>query len=144
MNNISRRKFLKLANRALTVTGLAVLIGPVIAFFFPSNLEETPTEPMRIGSLAELPVGQSKIVRYGRYPALIVHTPQGLRAFSAVCTHFACVVKWMPDQREIVCPCHEASFAPTNGQVISGPPPTPLEPLPVAVVGDQVYLGGAG
>jgi cytochrome b6-f complex iron-sulfur subunit len=139
---VSRRDFLKILNRLLAVTGLTVVLGPIIAYFYPPELEETPTEPVPAGLLTDLPLGASQTVRYGRYPALIIHTPAGLRAYSAVCTHFACLVKWDPTQAQISCPCHDGFFAAEDGQVISGPPPSPLEPLPVTVIEGQIYVGG--
>lgn len=142
MNNITRRSFLKLINHLLTVTGLAVIIGPIVAYFYPPKLEETPTDPVLVGNADELPVGQSKTVRFGRYPALIINTKNGLRAYSAVCTHFACICKWDPDLEQIVCPCHEGYFDPFDGQVISGPPPEALEPLHVEVLSNEIYVGG--
>lgn len=142
MSSINRRDFLKLAKRFLTATGLAVLIAPIVAYFYPPKLEEMPSEPVSAGSLDDLPANQSTTIRFGRYPALVINTPQGLRAYSAVCTHFACIVKWDPDLGQIACPCHEGYFDPLDGHVISGPPPTPLEALKVEVVDDQVYVGG--
>lgn len=141
-NKVSRRDFLKILNRLLAVTGLTVVLGPIVAYFYPPELEETPVEPVPAGPLVELPVGASQTVRYGRYPALIIHTPAGLRAYSAVCTHFACLVKWDPVQKQIACPCHDGFFAVDDGRVISGPPPAPLEPLPVTVRDGQIYVGG--
>jgi hypothetical protein len=46
MTKITRREFLKLTKRFLTFTGLAVLLGPIIAYFYPANLEEVPSEPL--------------------------------------------------------------------------------------------------
>ena len=143
MSIISRRDFLKLTNRFLTVTGLAIVLGPIIAFFYPSNLEEVPSEPVLVGSEEELLPGESKTVRFGRYPAIVINTSEGIRAYSAVCTHFACIVKWDPERYEIVCPCHDGFFNPFNGDVISGPPPTPLEPIQVEVIDGQIYVGSA-
>jgi nitrite reductase/ring-hydroxylating ferredoxin subunit len=143
MANISRRDFLKLTNRFLTVTGLAIILGPLVAYFYPPNLEEVPSEPVLVGSEDELPLGESKTLRFGRYPALILNTSEGLRAYSAVCTHFACVVKWDSERNTIFCPCHDGYFDPLNGDVISGPPPTALDPVKVEVVDGQIYVGGS-
>lgn len=143
MANISRRDFLKLTNRFLTVTGLAIVLGPIIAYFYPSNLEEVPSEPVMVGSVDELPPGESKTVRFGRYPAIVINTSDGIRAYSAVCTHFACIVKWDLERNEIICPCHDSFFNPYNGEVISGPPPTPLETINIEVVDGLIYIGGA-
>lgn len=143
MSSINRRDFLKIAKRFLTATGLIVLITPIVAYFYPPKLEEMPSEPVSAGPLAELAASQSKTIRFGRYPALVINTSQGLRAYSAVCTHFACIVKWNPDLGQIVCPCHDGYFDPIDGHVISGPPPTPLEALKVEVLDDEVYVGAA-
>jgi Rieske Fe-S protein len=143
MSKFSRRDFINLSKSFLTVTGLAVVLGPIIAFFYPANLEETPSEPVLVCPEEELSQGDSKTIRFGRYPALVINTTEGLRAYSAVCTHFACIVKWNLDRYEIECPCHEGYFDPYNGEVISGPPPTPLDSLKVDVVDGEIYVGGA-
>jgi Rieske Fe-S protein len=143
MNKITRREFLKLVNRFLAFTGLAIIFGPIIAYFYPAELEEVPSEPMKVAGESELPPGKSITVRFGRYPAIVINTPAGLKAYSAVCTHFACIVKWDENQNMIKCPCHDGFFDPITGAVISGPPPTPLEPINVEVVDGQIFVGGA-
>jgi Rieske Fe-S protein len=142
MNEINRREFLKIVNRVLATTGLLAVAAPVVAYFYPPKLEEVPSEPVLVCPEDELPVGEGKAVRFGRYPALVVNTSQGLKAYSAVCTHFACIVKWNPDLGQIACPCHEGYFDPMDGHVISGPPPTPLTILKTEVVDGQIYVGG--
>ncbi len=143
MSPITRREFMKLVNKGLVVTGTATVVGPIVAYFYPSNLQETPSEPVRVCSVDELPVGESKTMSYGRYPALVINTSEGLRAFSAVCTHFACIVKWEAAQGKIYCPCHDGYFDPLDGHVISGPPPIALTSIPVKVVNNEIFIGGA-
>jgi nitrite reductase/ring-hydroxylating ferredoxin subunit len=143
MSPITRREFVNLLNKGLVATGTAAILAPVIAYFYPGNLQETPSEPVRVCKVDELPVGESKTVNYGRYPALVINTPQGLRAFSAVCTHFACIVKWDIEKGSIYCPCHDGYFDPQDGHVTAGPPPTGLTAIPVNVVDDEIYIGGA-
>jgi nitrite reductase/ring-hydroxylating ferredoxin subunit len=142
MSPLSRRDFMKLVNGGLIAAGTVIIGGPVIAYFFPSNLEETPSEPVRVCAVDELPVGESKTISYGRYPALVINTPEGYRAYSAVCTHFACIVKWEADKGQIYCPCHDGYFDPADGQVLAGPPPAGLTWIPVNVVNDEIYIGG--
>jgi cytochrome b6-f complex iron-sulfur subunit len=143
MSNFTRRDFFKAGKSFLAVTGLAVVLGPIIAYFYPSNLEETPSDPILVGPESELQEGKSKTVRFGRYPAIVINTSEGLRAYSAVCTHFACIVKWDLERYEIVCPCHDGFFHPHTGEVITGPPPRPLDPIHIEVVGGDIYIGGA-
>ncbi len=142
MGTLSRRSFIKLIQRGLAFGGLAAFTAPVVAFFFPARLEEMPSEPLLIGASEEIPVNGSKTVRFGRYPALVIHTPDGLHAYSAICTHFACIVKWDSDLGQIVCPCHEGFFDPSDGRVLSGPPPSPLQSLAVQIIDGQIFLGG--
>jgi len=140
MNNLSRRNFLNILKTAGAFLGAGAVLGPIVAYFYPPKLEEVPSEPVLVCSEVELPVGASKIVAFGRYPALVINTPNGLRAYSAVCTHFACITKWNAEEGLIVCPCHEGYFAVEDGSVVSGPPPTPLTMLAVEVVDGQIYV----
>jgi nitrite reductase/ring-hydroxylating ferredoxin subunit len=144
MTQFTRRDFMKAAGRLLGLTGLAAIFGPVVAYFYPANLEETPSEPVFVSKEAELPVGESKTVTFGRYPALVIHTEQGLRAYSAVCTHFACICKWDAASGQIACPCHDGYFDPLDGHVLAGPPPTALEALGVEVVDGDIYVSAGG
>ncbi len=141
MNEITRREFIKIVNHALAATGLAVISTPVLAFFYPSNLEQTPANPVLVGKVDELPEYESLTVRYGRSPAIVVNTSQGLRGYSAVCTNFACVVKWNKEIGQFACPCHAGFYDPLDGHVISGPPPRPLASIPVNIVNGEIYLG---
>lgn len=140
--DLTRRSFVKMFNGLLAATGIAVLLSPVIAFFWPAELEETPSEPVQVGPEGSIPVGESRKIRFGRYPALVINLPSGLVAYSAVCTHFACVVDWNGGSNEIECPCHEGYFDARDGAVISGPPPAPLETIPVFVEAGTIYIGG--
>ena len=140
----TRRDFIKLLNRLLAATGLAALLGPTVAYFYPPELEETPSEPVLVAPESELPPGQSKTVKFGRYPAIVINTQSGLRAYSAVCTHFACIVMWDAEINQIACPCHAGFFDPEDGSVISGPPPTPLEKLNLEIVEGDIYISAGG
>lgn len=144
MSKITRRDFLKVVNRVLAATGLAAVFGPVVAYFYPPNLDETPSEPVLVAPEAELGVGDSRTVSFGRYPALVINTAAGLKAYSAVCTHFACICKWDPNLEQIVCPCHEGFFNPADGSVISGPPPKGLTPLQTEIKDGDVYVSVGG
>ncbi len=141
MNELSRRSFLKLLERGLTITGISALTVPIVAFFFPAKLEEMPSEPVLVCPENELAMNESKTVQFGRYPAIIIHTKDGLKAYSAVCTHFACIVKWDGELEQIVCPCHDGFFDPMDGHVISGPPPTPLAQLAISIEDGNIYVG---
>jgi cytochrome b6-f complex iron-sulfur subunit len=138
----SRREFLTFIKSLAIVGGAGALLAPLISYFWPAKLEQVPSEPVPVGSLDAIPVGGAKTIRYGRYPALIIHTPEGVRAYSAVCTHFACICKWNPETGRIECPCHDGFFSPLDGSVLSGPPPEPLNPIPTYIEAGTLFLGG--
>jgi len=144
MSDITRRDFLKLLQGAGALLGISVVAAPAVAYFYPPKLVEMPTEPVLVCPEADLPVGQSKTVEFGRYPAIVIHTPDGLKAYSAVCTHFACLVKWNSETGRMECPCHEGYFSAADGSVLSGPPPKPLLALTAEVVDGQVYVKVGG
>jgi len=144
MNEITRRDFLKLVKGAGALVGVGVVATPVVAYFYPPKLEEMPTEPVLVCPESELAVGESKTIKFGRYPAIIINLKDGLKAFSAVCTHFACIVKWDTTSGTLKCPCHEGDFSVVDGSVISGPPPAPLIALETEVVDGQIYVKVGG
>ncbi len=137
---LPRRDFLRVLNRFLVAAGLFGILGPVVAFFYPPVLEEESTMPVSVASVSELAIDDSRKVPFGRYPALVINTTEGLRAYQAVCTHFACIVDWNPDSGMIECPCHAGFFDPLNGSVISGPPPAPLRALAIEIIDAMIII----
>ena len=76
-------------------------------------------------------------------PFAYIITDQGrdFIAFSNICTHLGCRVRWINDQEQFFCPCHNAVFD-QNGEVESGPPPRALDRFEVKVEDGQVYIKG--
>ena len=79
--------------------------------------------------------------------------PEGIVAYSKVCTHAGCAVSlyraphFEPSRPRpaLVCPCHYSTFDPaTGGTVLFGPAGRPLPQLPLAVgkKGELMALGG--
>ncbi len=89
----------------------------------------------------QIAVGEAHFFDFRGRPAVVLQSaPGSFAAFSAVCTHLGCIVKWMPQEGEFLCPCHAGRFS-SRGEVLAGPPPKPLEELPVTLSGDQVLVG---
>ena len=119
---------------------LAMAAGwPLLRFLAPvagADEDQQVTLPR-----ATVKAGAAHFFQFRGKPAVVLQPKPGeYLALSAVCTHLGCVVQWQEGKGEFLCPCHGGRFAP-NGAVLAGPPPRPLENLPVAIVGDQLRIG---
>jgi thiosulfate dehydrogenase [quinone] large subunit len=98
-----------------------------------------------IGTASQVPVGEARQFTdpASGQPAWIVH-PSGSTfvAFSAVCTHAGCPVQYDSASVQFVCPCHGGAYDARTGQVLQGPPPTPLPSIPVHVVAGKLRVDG--
>ncbi|MFZ5856950.1 MAG: ubiquinol-cytochrome c reductase iron-sulfur subunit [Chloroflexota bacterium] len=132
----TRRQFIQLG---LATMGAAWL-GTFLQWrLFPSASAAQEAQPVSF-PLADLPVGGTKAITYGGVPTLVMRTPESLRAFSLICTHLGCTVEWQANKKEFYCPCHDGRFD-EFGDVLAGPPPIPLEQIPVRVEGETVTVG---
>jgi len=91
-----------------------------------------------IAQEAEVAPGSAVKFKDGGQDAVLVHLESGdFVAYSAVCTHQACIVGYKNGQ--LACPCHGSVFDPANGaEVLTGPAQTPLPEIPVEVKDGQV------
>jgi cytochrome b6-f complex iron-sulfur subunit len=134
-----RRTFLLIIAGGLGALLAAAAGWPLLRFLAPvagAGEEKQVTLPR-----ATVKVGASHFFQYRGKPAVVLQVKPGeYLALSAVCTHLGCVVQWQEAKGEFLCPCHGGRFAP-SGVVLSGPPPRPLDNLPVTVAGDQLQIG---
>jgi len=145
-HDISRRGFVKyvlLGFSALATAGGA--LTPIVAYLWPPKVGAAQASGrVAVAATADLTVGQGQVFSVNNKPVLVIHTADDeFKAVSATCTHLGCIVFWNEQRRVIACPCHEAYFN-TNGAVISGPPPAPLEVYRVQIAADQIYVEGEG
>lgn len=135
----ARRGVLKGFFGLVAALGLGSALYGLYRFLAPGGGTAAPVEiPM-----GDIPVGGSYTFQYGATPAIVILEEEGKpKAFSLVCTHMACTVIWNSEKKEFYCPCHDGFFD-ENGNVLSGPPPAPLERMRVELKGDQAWVGGA-
>lgn len=140
---VDRRGFIKYI--LLGFSSLAAAGGvlyPIISYLWPPKAgAKGAGDRVAVASTADLPVGSGQVYSVNNKPVIVIHTDDGFKALDAVCSHLGCIVFWNEQRRVIACPCHEAYFN-TNGAVVSGPPPSPLEVYRVQVEGDQIYVEG--
>jgi cytochrome b6-f complex iron-sulfur subunit len=119
----------------------AVLAIPALAYLWPAA-KGGAAEAAEVEGAKSMTPGQSKTLQVGGKAVIVVRDRSGFRAFSAVCTHLGCLVKWDAASKHFLCPCHAAIFA-EDGSVVSGPPPAPLPGYKVKEVGDKVFVSAA-
>lgn len=136
----TRRTFV--ADLTLTVAG-AMGLGSVAARFLQYLYPVVPPEQVvevSAGPREAVPANGGIVVSLPIGHVVLLDAEGELRAFSAVCTHLGCIVKWQPtDHHAIYCECHGGMFT-REGDVVGGPPPRPLPRYPVEVREGQVFV----
>ena len=78
-----------------------------------------------------------------RDPCILIRTHAGeLKAYSQVCTHLSCAVRYESGQNTIVCPCHRGFFSVDDGRPTGGPPTRPLPRVRLETREGSVYAVG--
>lgn len=154
-NKINRRDFLGVATWAIGGLISAGMGIPAIAYIIGPALHDDKTQDwIRLGSTSKVELGTPSLfkARIERRAGWIVEeeklsiyvlTGNGrdFIAMSNVCTHLGCRVRWISGREQFYCPCHDGIFD-KEGNVVSGPPPRPLDRYEVKVENDQLFILG--
>jgi cytochrome b6-f complex iron-sulfur subunit len=123
---------------------VACFLYPVIRFMNPPAQPEASVNEVVGGRVQDFRPNSGRIVKFGSRPVLLVRLNETeWRAFTAVCTHLNCTVQYKNATRQIWCACHNG-FYDLNGNVVSGPPPRPLEQYLARVRGEEVVISRRG
>src|SRR5262245_46792923 len=152
MEEIGRRDFF-----GLMVKGLGGLVTTLLTFplrgylLSPVLRKENEGAWISLGGTDKFAAGHPTRVEYSydkqdgwmktkvnRY-AFVVSRPEGLFAFSPICTHLGCSVGWNEEKKHFNCPCHGGVYD-LSGKVISGPPPKPLTQFETKVEDRTLYI----
>jgi Rieske Fe-S protein len=126
MDGVNRRRLLQSLLGGGIGASILSFLYPILSFVLPPRTQGSGSESQDVGPAEELKPNSGLVFQFGTQPALLIRTPEGeLRAFSAICTHLGCTVRYEPDSRVIWCPCHNGMFD-LHGRNIGGPPPRPL------------------
>lgn len=153
VGELDRRSFLR---KAIAWIGGVVTAGvgiPAVRYLIgPSLRSQSGSESAAIGSAASVPLGTPTLrkatversagwVTSEQEVGVFVKTSDGREfvGLSNICTHLGCRVRWVDDRRRFYCPCHAGVFD-EDGNVVSGPPPRPLDRYPITVDGGQLIL----
>ncbi len=140
MADETRREFLDHAIAAGVVLGAAGMAVPATLYLLPARSRGPKDITISAGTAGDFEPGTARLVQNeGRPIIVIAEAKDRFRAFSAICTHLGCIVKWDGGSGTIQCPCHAAVFG-SDGKVISGPPPRPLVEYEVIRAGDELKV----
>ena len=152
---LKRRDFLSIATWAIGILIGAGLGLPAVAYIIgPALREDEAFAWIRLGSISKIELGiptlfKAKIERQTGWIvneeqiSVYVLTENGrdFVAMSNICTHLGCRVRWIKDQDQFFCPCHNGIFD-NAGSVVAGPVPRPLDRFDVKVEDDQLFILG--
>lgn len=72
---------------------------------------------------------------------VIANTGGTYAAIAQTCTHSGCSLGYNANGHNFVCPCHGGTFD-INGNVVSGPPPSPVKKYAVVQNGNVLTVSG--
>jgi menaquinol-cytochrome c reductase iron-sulfur subunit len=152
-HQVSRRDFIK-ATAALIGGLIGTLIGiPSLSYLLSPAVKSGGgrNAVIGLGPLKNYPIGiptrfdftQTRVNGWERtatnYGLYVVKSETDVRVFSDVCTHLGCRVTWHADQKHYISPCHDGHFD-IVGDVISGPPPRPLDEFVTKIEGGELFV----
>jgi Rieske Fe-S protein len=153
---LKRAGFLKAA-----IFGIGGLIGlsigiPATAYVIsPANQENQSQTWILVGSTSKIEIGTPTLfkIKIKRTSGWIV-TEEELSVYvltengrdyivmSNICTHLGCRIRWIDEKDQFFCPCHNGIFNKV-GDVVSGPPPKPLNRFMVKVENNELFVLGS-
>lgn len=137
---MKRRNFINFIFGGGLIGTFLTFLYPVIRYLIPPKQSQVGVSQITAARVGELAPNSSKIFKFGNTPGILINTKDGeIIAFSAICTHLTCTVIYEDDTESILCPCHDGRFD-LGGNVISGPPPSPLEAYNVEILGDDIIV----
>jgi len=137
----SRRGFLDWLIGLFSTVAVAAMAFPGLMYLWPAA-RGGKAEDVEVKGANALKPGEGLIAQVRGKAVIVRRDASGLVAFSAVCTHLGCLVRWDGARKEFLCPCHAAVFD-SSGRVVSGPAPAPLPQYKVKEVGDKVFVSSA-
>ena len=139
-DRFDRRRFLDSLLGAGFVSTIVAMAYPVWRFLIPPASGEPVTQSIVAAQASQVKSNSGLLFKFGSRPGLLIRTQEGeLQAFNAVCTHLDCTVQYKADTSQIWCACHNGLYD-LSGNVVSGPPPRPLERLVVNQRGEDVVV----
>jgi len=144
---MKRRKFLTW----VSIGGFLSFFPTIIAACSPKNVTSksnnsqpvSEKEMVTVGTVAQLDQKGfilNKELASGK--VIVIRNPaatDSLLAVNPTCPHEGCTVKWEGNDKQYVCPCHNAKYGP-EGTFISGPVEQSLSTYEAKIEGDSIVI----
>lgn len=142
-----RRRFLKVVTAIAGALAAALAGLPALfAFTSPAFRGKRPDDWINLGSVTRFePEVATKVdfaqtvndawveTRTVRSVWVFTEDGENFTVYNPRCTHLGCSYAYVPEKNIFHCPCHVGQFDVRTGAVVAGPPPRPLDRLPVKV-----------
>jgi menaquinol-cytochrome c reductase iron-sulfur subunit len=150
----SRREFLGLATAAIAAVISTAMGIPAIAYIIGPAFQRRTENWIGLGSTAKVALGEPTLFkavieretgwttdRKEISAYVLTEDSREYIAMSNICTHLGCRVRWVAKADQFYCPCHDGIFD-KQGDVVSGPPPRPLDRFEIRVQDGQILILG--
>jgi len=147
-----RRRFLEIVIGVFTAIISAALAAPFLGSIIGASSRPGRRRFSKVAPVASLPIGRPVDVAYSemasdafvrqetvRHLWVIRGSGSDIVVYAPICPHLGCRYDWDAKNSVFRCPCHASVFA-TDGRVLSGPAPRPLDTLPAEVRDGILYV----
>jgi len=157
-----RRRFLYKVGLGLMGAGSVAAAAPIIAAAMGPAITEYPEQWVDLGDVSQFPAGETRYATFmnpwtaptdgltsktgcwvrhvaGSSSAATAPVAGDFQVFAVNCAHLGCPVRWFPQSRLFMCPCHGGVYY-EDGSRAKRPPPRGLFPYPVKVEGGHLWI----
>jgi Rieske Fe-S protein len=150
---VSRRwLLLKLGAFFNVVVGIAIATPVVRYLLGPVRSSQSYDSWISLGPVSNFPVGETRLATYEnpyRQPwdgatdktaCWVRHvSPSSFQVFAINCAHLGCPVRWFPQSKLFMCPCHGGVYYADGGRA-SGPPERGLFQYNYKIANNELHI----
>ena len=138
---VSRRQALMTFGIVLNAIAGALFAIPIVGYILSPSARRNMGKDLQwltLGSLTQFPVGETRLAIFrnptvrdwdgdtGNIPCWVRRISDAqMQVFAINCAHLGCPVRWFPQSKLFMCPCHGGVYY-ADGERASGPPPRGL------------------
>jgi len=152
---VTRRSFLFSLGVGLNVLAASFVAVPILGYVLSAVFKRKAQQAwIPLGAVEKFPLQQTRLATYRNpfttpwdgttadIPCWVRRKAEGeFQVFAINCAHLGCPVRWFPESRLFMCPCHGGVYY-EDGRVASGPPPRGLFEYEYRLKNGQLQVRG--